>query len=408
MGRRGNKRNAELKLALRTLDIMNWSLRALNAILFPYTSRTIENLRTKAGKILILRTGNIGDTACALPGLIAIRKSFPKCHITLLTSPGPKGLPEAGEVLGGLRLVDKIITFYIHDVKNKYFMRQLIKNLRSYHYDLFIRMGQDGVSYFRTLRDLCFARLLDVKGAFGFEITNYFPFFDKRRLKDYVPQNQVERILSSLADKKIIGNNFEVCLPESDIAFAEEFLQKSGVNEGDLLIGIHMGTKVQANRWPIENFIGLCNLISTNYPNSFFFFTGSGKEYEIIKNTLNYINGRKAIVAGKASILQTAAIVKKCNLFITVDSGIMHLAALLNVPIIAIFSARQYPNMWYPWGNNHVIFRKKTPCELCFLTECSHRTCLKAITVEEVFRAVQRLLVGGGALNLIRDGKEPV
>jgi hypothetical protein len=89
-------------LAILTRDAANLSLAILNRLLFPKTRQVLARLRSNPGKMLILRTGTIGDTACALPALATLRENFPRSHICLLTSPGPRGLPEAKEVVESL------------------------------------------------------------------------------------------------------------------------------------------------------------------------------------------------------------------------------------------------------------------------------------------------------------------
>lgn len=96
-----------LSLAIFSRNAANRVLCLLHAALFSETPKIIRKLRNHPGKILLLRTGNIGDTACALPALAAIRENFPRAHLCLLTSPGPRGLPEAGQVLDGQDLVNE-------------------------------------------------------------------------------------------------------------------------------------------------------------------------------------------------------------------------------------------------------------------------------------------------------------
>jgi len=94
--------------------------------------------------------------------------------------------------------------------------------------------------------------------------------------------------------------------------------------------------------------------------------------------------------AGSLSVLESAEALRRCTLYLGNDTGIMHLAAAVGTRCIAIFSARDHPGKWYPYGQGHVVIRKQIPCEGCYLTVCEeHRmACLMEINVEEVCQAV--------------------
>jgi len=204
-----------LSLAIFSRNAANRVLSLLHAALFSETPKIIRKLRNHPGKILLLRTGNIGDTACALPALAAIRENFPRAHLCLLTSPGPRGPPEPGQVLDGQDLVNEIITFYNDDLRDWRFRRTLLTDLRRRGFDLFILLPQARTNFTRTFRDLLFARLLGVKGAWGFELAYSFPGFELRTLKRYVPrENEVERLLRLLGQAGINGiRPFRLNLP---------------------------------------------------------------------------------------------------------------------------------------------------------------------------------------------------
>jgi ADP-heptose:LPS heptosyltransferase len=77
-------------------------------------------------------------------------------------------------------------------------------------------------------------------------------------------------------------------------------------------------------------------------------------------------------------------------MFVGHDSGPMHLAAAVGIPLVAIYSARALPRMWYPRGHKYQIIRHKTDCEDCKLEICieQKKKCILSITVDEVMQAV--------------------
>jgi ADP-heptose:LPS heptosyltransferase len=386
-----------LFLAIFSRNSANRVLALLNAALFPQTPKIIRDLRNHPGKLLILRTGNIGDTACALPALAAIRENFPGSHLCLLTSPGPKGLPEAGQVLDGLGLVDDIITFYPEDLQDWRCRRRLVADLRRQDFDLFILLPQARTDFTRTFRDLLFARLLGVKGALGFVLTNHFPGFDLRTLKDYVPpHNEVERLLLLLGKSGINGARpFRLTLPARCQSRAAELLDPYRL-DGRPVVGFQVFAKAQANQWPLENFAELGGRLQETLQALFILFGGPG-DRERLQDLANCFPGDKLIAAGKTSVLETAALLARCHVLVTLDTGPMHLAALVGTPIVALFSARQFPKMWDPHSHQAVVLRASVPCELCFKETCYHLTCMRNISVNAVFQNIMNSLENNSA-----------
>lgn len=96
---------------------------------------------------------------------------------------------------------------------------------------------------------------------------------------------------------------------------------------------------------------------------------------------------------GKTSLREVCGVLKRCSLFISNDSGLMHLAAALGTPVVAIFGSTS-PKWTAPLGEGHVVVTRDASCSPCFRRECPSRTyeCLEKIEVDEVFGEVTRSL----------------
>jgi ADP-heptose:LPS heptosyltransferase len=71
----------------------------------------------------------------------------------------------------------------------------------------------------------------------------------------------------------------------------------------------------------------------------------------------------------------------------------MHLASAVNIPCVTIFAATDYPNRWFPQGNQHISIRKSVECEGCFSPTCFNKNlCLQLVTVEEVYQSCIQIL----------------
>jgi ADP-heptose:LPS heptosyltransferase len=106
---------------------------------------------------------------------------------------------------------------------------------------------------------------------------------------------------------------------------------------------------------------------------------------------------KPVIVAGDTDIRTTAMLIKKCALFISNDSGLMHIATAVKTPVIAIFG----PTLWWknhPWGKENLVIRKNLSCSPCYnysTIKCRNIRCLETITVGEVFGKVCQALSKG-------------
>ena len=95
---------------------------------------------------------------------------------------------------------------------------------------------------------------------------------------------------------------------------------------------------------------------------------------------------------GQTTLQQLIEELRRCRLLLTNDTGTMHLAALLGVPVVAIFGSTE-PRLTGPLGNGHIILRHHVECSPCFLRKCPiDFRCMKAVTADEVARAVLSLL----------------
>ena len=162
----------------------------------------------KVSSILIYKIGHIGDTICAIPSFIAIRRAYPEAHITLLTSPGKKGKLGAKELLDGVWYIDELKVYYGEDISSLKKKRKFVQQLREIQYDLFIQLPDDWANFKILLRNVVFAKLLGVKYAFGFKIRTAKVF--KKTQVDYLyRKTEVENLLDILKENSVSCDKVE-------------------------------------------------------------------------------------------------------------------------------------------------------------------------------------------------------
>ena len=97
-------------------------------------------------------------------------------------------------------------------------------------------------------------------------------------------------------------------------------------------------------------------------------------------------------MAGRTSIRELMALISRCKLVITNDSGPMHMSAALGIPVIAIFGSTD-PELSGPIGKGHVIIKKDVSCSPCFLRTCpTDLKCMEMISVDDVLKGIEKVL----------------
>ncbi|MBT8763350.1 glycosyltransferase family 9 protein [Desulfohalobiaceae bacterium Ax17] len=355
-------------------------LKIFKFILF---SRGLSGFNPK--KILVFRTGNFGDTICAIPALIAIRENFPDSKIHLLTSPGHKNLVTAKDLIVEGDLVDRIIIYYIGDDK-----KGLFKILRKGKYELYIELPQNLATLKVLFRNMIFAKLLGVRYGFGWHL-NTLRYFEKSQAKYMIIDNENVRLLKILEVErlKVDLKSLKYRFPTSQDIISKVKNLLSSLN-GYSKIAFVPGAKREANRWPKEYFVQVGKyLIKNDYMIVLLGGNGDREACEMIGQQL----GKGALsLAGRISVLECAEVLKRCELTISNDTGTMHLSYAVGTAVVAIFSARDFPYKWYPPNEKGVVLRKEVDCAICFKEKCQDHKCMKLITPEEVIEKVNLLL----------------
>ena len=185
-------------------------------------------------------------------------------------------------------------------------------------------------------------------------------------------------------------------------------------------MGINPGaTYGSAKRWQPRKFAEVIYRIINELNGSVVLF-GSSPEIEIaneiISNAQSTDNpplppfskggaGGILNMAGKTTLRQLASLISECDAFITNDSGPMHIASAVPVPIVALFGSTN-PEATGPLGKRHEIIYKGLSCSPCMKRECPerHLRCMEEITVDDVFNALKAVLPEKKAVFLDRDG----
>ncbi len=362
----------------------------LNKVFFQGLERdTIE-------RIIIFRTGQLGDTILALPAINYIRSLFPNGHISLLTDRhGNANYVSAQTVVSLTNGVDDFLFFDSAQMNNRAYRKNLITTVRDRSYDILFYLGAERESTVRVIRNMVWWRFMaGLKSANGFTKGHILGKLEERFLDLYSLSNEADRLLESVLHGSLkIPNNIHAKfgIASAKTESVQRILKQIG---GCDICAIAPGSKMQVKQWGVEKYRELGNRLLKQHPNFFLVVLG-GKEDEAIGQELVRSWGSQVVnLAGRLSIQESYTILEHADLFVGNDSGTMHLAAAAGLACVGIFTARSPKNLWYPYGTNHKVIRHETDCHYCLLEDCTIQKakCIRSIDVDEVFRAAEEIL----------------
>ncbi|MFA5177622.1 MAG: glycosyltransferase family 9 protein, partial [Candidatus Omnitrophota bacterium] len=182
--------------------------------------------------------------------------------------------------------------------------------------------------------------------------------------------------------------------PESE-KWAGELFKREDIDETDKLLAIHPAASCPSKVWPAERFAQATDNLAQSYGFKVLIVAGP-KDLQAAEAVAEHMRSSVINLAGKTSVSQLASLLKRCVLFISNDSGPVHIASSLGTPVIAIFGRNQAglsPRRWGPLGLKDRVLHKETGCIECLAHNCQKQfACLKAITVEDVVSTADEIL----------------
>lgn len=338
---------------------------------------------TSPARILIFRTGSLGDNICAMPAIEATRKRFPQATIDILTNAGKANLVT----------LDKLLSPACYNAMIDYLgmdKRSLFRSLHKKGYDLVVYLPQADASFFTLLRDLLAFRFIS-RAGFGWEKLTVM--FARQTQEKYIAfQNETSRLNGIMKRNgiEVPTNSFPLNLTSKDETIVNEIFEKNGLQEKRKNIGIVVGAKRPQNRWPIDKFKQVIEHFHKQYN---LVLVGGPEDRELTKELQQFENIYD--LTGQLSPIQSALALQKCALALSNDTGPMHLAYAVGTPVVAIFSSRDFPGKWYPptSPSNRVFRAENIPCSIC-LTETCHNNllCIRSIEPQPVIKVMEELL----------------
>jgi heptosyltransferase-2 len=281
-------------------------------------------------KILVISLAGIGDTLFATPLIHELRTNFPDATIdALVLWRGAKDLLENNPHLDAVHQKNLILDSKISSLK-------ILLGLRHAHYDFSINTFPQSRIHYRMV-----ARIIGAKARISHD-HECFGALDRWLANKSIPQDYARHAvennlaLLSLLDvkPKLPLHHYEIFLTETEQAWATDFITRQNLSARSLL-GIHVGSGGTKNlalrRWPLEKYIELARRLRQSQPELATLFFG-GPEEKTDREKIQAALGSENLFFPKTENLrQAAALIGKCDIFLSVDTALMHVAAAMKV-----------------------------------------------------------------------------
>lgn len=344
-------------------------------------------MKKNVEKILIVRFSSLGDVVLTTPVLGALKAKFPRSRIFFLTK------VQYGDLLRADPLVSSLIEF---DPSKKHkgvfgFVR-LLSELRSHRFDLLIDLHANLRSFF--VRHMSGARMkLKYKKRWVSRFLMVHCKFVRTKAI-----HTVDSYLKVLEDLRIRApeRNPSLQLSREDEEFAHHFLLEQDVEKDDIVIGVHPGARWETKRWDSEKFAEVSGAMLHKL-NCRILLLGDAREDRLIYRIKSTLPGKKVMKAAGLSLGKLAGLIARCDCLLTNDSGPMHLASALRVPVVAIFGPTHPQLGFAPLGSGNAVLCANVECSPCSLhgeKRCrkKSRFCMDLIDPGMVVEAAENLL----------------
>lgn len=338
--------------------------------------RKKPDLPHQVKKIAIFSTTGLGDTLWSTPAIKALKTAYPDCHLTIITSAVGK------EVLLHHPLIDQVI------VHSLFSFWQLFRQLRLLHLDAILIFHSSQRKMFLLAKLLQPFYLISTSGR-----NKSLDPLISHLIKADPDEHEIHRRLKLLEPLNVpIPSNLslDLFITDDEHLEADQFLKAQMILPTRPLIGIHPGSKDSYKRWPEADFVAVAQALKAKYACDIL-LTGTSDEAQMIYRMSRKIPGSIAIV-GQVSLRVVMALMAKMRVFLTNDTGPMHIGYALKVPTVAIFSPTS-PMRCGPLGamNSFPLYKKRC-CTPCLQRQCRDPFCLRQISQYEVLHTIDAIM----------------
>jgi heptosyltransferase II len=352
--------------------------------------------------ILVISLAGIGDTLFATPLIHELRANFPDARLdALVLWTGSKHLLEGNPHLSTVHQKNLIAAGKADSLR-------FLWQLRQQHYDFSVNTHPQSRVHYRAV-----ARFINARVRASHQYDNagaWDRFLVNRTLKQDYTRHAVENNLALLetvgARRLLPRHEYEVYLSPADLDWAEDFLARHHC-AGRKLLGIHVGSggtkNLSLRRWPLDHYLALLGELRQSHPELAVLLFGGPEEQKDHQTIRAQTSKGQVLIAETPGLRQAAALLKRCDLFLSVDTALMHLAAAMKVPKLAVIETPTWNKPIEPYGHPFTLIPNPAVAgrNLDYYRYDGHGIrgspaellrCMTSVTVQSVAQTLHRLL----------------
>lgn len=334
----------------------------------------MNSLGSFGQRIIVIDLLYLGDLMFATPFFKELRKNFPKARIDLIVNSAFHSIMEDNTNLDNVYAYNKQWTLK----QSIEFAKQIRKN----NYDL-------GINIHGSWRSAIILRLINPTYTIGYGKKGQL--FLNRRLAQPHNQHMVDVYLNLLKEMNLRA---EPSLPYLELKKSvqdeiDKKLIQWGINPEEKLIALNAGGTWPTKRWTVNGFAQLADILNRKYGKVI--FVGSAGDLSLVEAIVDLMETKPVIATGKTTLPELAALLARCDLVISNDSGPVHVAAAVGTPTITIFGPSD-DLKYRPLGENHKIVKTTIECRPCGKHQCplSHHRCMTEIKVDDIIDEIDK------------------
>ncbi|MCX5808976.1 MAG: glycosyltransferase family 9 protein [Proteobacteria bacterium] len=338
--------------------------------------------------ILIIRLSSLGDVLMSIPAVVAIRNTFSEAHISWLVE------GSVGQLLSHQEFIDNVIEFPRHSIARAFKKSDPIRGIREIK------------TFIKKLREINYDIIADFHGIIKSAIFSMLARGDRRlgfgkmyaKEKSHLfygetvtaNSKRIHKVERNMLIARHLGANGDIpqvslTVPAHFDTYIDDFFSKAGLTSPVFAVNPFSSSQGIYKRWDLKQYEEIIKKIYDTIGAQVIILWGPGEKREA--EHLRKMGGDRAILSCPTNVPQLFSLLKRIDMYIGGDSGVMHLAAFAGCPILAIFGPTDV-NINAPYSKNCTIVRKDLLCSPCKNKNCQSRKCLTDITVDEVFEAI--------------------
>ncbi|MBU0477568.1 glycosyltransferase family 9 protein [bacterium] len=360
----------------------------LITLLPPFPKQIPQNANFE--NILIIKFWGFGSILEATPFFHSLKQSYSDVALDILTFSDNKQIVESLGLFRNVHVMDSrkgILNFF----------KQTIRFILSYRQKYSLVIDMDFFAYFSAL-------ITKISGSiYSLGFKSFFP----RRNRCYSctvvfdHSSHIRMIFLKFLDALHIKNPEDISLlapnvpEEKKLSVMEKFPELKD-NRPKIAVNINAGNLFMGRRWPEENFRKLIGLIQQDCNNLQIYLVGGKEDLPVVISFYESLPDKRGVhvTAGKLDIMEFSYVLSKMDCLITSDSGPLHIAEAIGIPIVGFFGP-ETPNLYGPMSDRSLVFYKNLFCSPCLntynhkMSDCTNNQCLKLISAEDVYEKIK-------------------